>query len=70
MIYIRDLLEVEMKVLLYSEGKKLFSKSGVGMATMHDANHGSFSKNNRINKRLFSLFEDRDLPLRGINFES
>lgn len=25
-------------------------KSGVGMATMHDANHGSFSKNDRINK--------------------
>ncbi len=25
-------------------------KSGVGMATMHDANHGSFSKNSRINK--------------------
>jgi 1,2-diacylglycerol-3-alpha-glucose alpha-1,2-glucosyltransferase len=29
------LLEVEMKVLLYSEGKKLFSKSGVGMALKH-----------------------------------
>lgn len=25
-------------------------KSGVGMATMHDANHGSFSKSDRINK--------------------
>ena len=24
--------------------------AGVGMVTMHDANHGSFSKNNRINK--------------------
>jgi linoleoyl-CoA desaturase len=27
-----------------------FGKSGVGMATMHDANHGSFSKQARVNR--------------------
>jgi linoleoyl-CoA desaturase len=30
-------------------------KSGVGMATMHDANHGSFSKQQRVNKAVWQF---------------
>jgi linoleoyl-CoA desaturase len=39
-------------------------KAGVGMAVMHDANHGSFAKNSKVNKFLsYSMYLVGGFPL-------